>query len=118
MGSLLRFAIGESAPLVQGTIWSTFMVNVVGCLAIGIVAPRINGVTSPLLHVFVVTGVLGGFTTFSAFAGEIVLTISESGGAASWAVALLYMGATIVVGLLAVPLGVRLGNLGHSEAAR
>lgn len=110
LGSLARFAVEESAPLVHGSIWATFAVNVLGCLAIGITATRLRPDASPTLHLFLITGVLGGFTTFSAFAAEVVLTANGPAQGSSVGPALLYMGATLVVGLLAVPLGVRVSR--------
>lgn len=107
LGSLARFAIEASAPLVHSTIWATLAVNVVGCFAIGLVAARLTPATPPWVHVFFVTGLLGGFTTFSAFAAEVVITANGS----EFGTALLYMGATLIIGLLAVPLGVRASAL-------
>jgi fluoride exporter len=107
LGSLARFAIEQSAPLVHSTIWATFVVNLVGCFAIGLVAARLTPTTPPWVHVFFVTGLLGGFTTFSAFATEVVITVNGS----EFGTALLYMGATLIMGLLAVPLGVRASAL-------
>lgn len=107
LGSLARFAIEQSAPFVHGSIWATFAVNVLGCLAIGIVIPLLQPASASRLHLFLVTGVLGGFTTFSAFAAEVVLTADGQAQGSSTGLALLYMGATLLVGVLAVPLGVR-----------
>lgn len=128
LGSLARFAIEQSAPLVHGSIWATFAVNVLGCLAIGIVISLLQSSSSfpssfsarssPLLHLFLVTGVLGGFTTFSAFAAEVVLTADGQGQGGSAGLALLYMGATLLVGLLAVPLGVRVAATLRGGGAR
>lgn len=124
LGSLARFAIEQSAPLVHGSIWATFAVNVLGCLAIGIVISLLQSSSSssarssPLLHLFLVTGVLGGFTTFSAFAAEVVLTAGGQVQGSSTGLALLYMGATLLVGLLAVPLGVRVAATLHGGGAR
>jgi CrcB protein len=107
LGSLARFAMEQSAPFVHSTIWATFAVNVVGCFAIGLVAARFTPATPPWVHVFFVTGLLGGFTTFSAFAAEVVITANDS----EIGTALLYISATLIVGLLAVPLGVRASSL-------
>ncbi len=107
LGSLARFVIEQSAPLIHSTIWATLVVNVVGCCAIGLVAARFTPATPPWVHVFFVTGLLGGFTTFSAFAAEVVITAND----AEIGTALLYMGATLIAGLLVVPLGVRASAL-------
>jgi CrcB protein len=114
LGSLARF--GLSLALVDagrgGWPMATFLANVVGCLLIGIIA------SSPLvgrgphwLRPFAITGVLGGFTTFSAFALETGVLL-DSGRVL---LALSYAAGTMVTGLLAVRLGVVIaGREGHS----
>ena len=70
VGAGLRWAVGaawEHEP--GGWPWATLIVNMVGCLAIGIAARRLR--LGTLGWAFVVTGVLGGFTTFSSFAIEV-----------------------------------------------
>ena len=52
-----------------GWPWATLAVNLVGCVAIGIAARRLR--VGTVAWAFVVTGVLGGFTTFSSFAVEV-----------------------------------------------
>jgi CrcB protein len=56
------------------------------------------------LRPFIVTGVLGGFTTFSAFALETGVMLDEG----KFGLAGVYIGATLLLGMLAVPLGVRI----------
>lgn len=100
-GALARYAIdlgaaGLSLP------WATLAINLLGALAIGALVPWISshpkaGVLRPAL----VAGVLGGFTTVSAFAGDTVLLI-ESGQIVP---AIGYIAATLVGGLAAVALG-------------
>lgn len=103
MGSLARFAIAQAfgtdrLPILAATL----IVNVVGAFAIGFVFSYVRSRnSSPLLQPFLITGVLGGFTTFSAFAAEIVVT---SDGAFTMVG---YIAITLTAGLLAVPLGVR-----------
>lgn len=86
--------------------WGTLLVNVVGCLAIGYVLVVVR--TSPRASVllpFLVTGVLGGFTTFSALAVDTVVLLDVAP-----LTALIYLAATLIVGLLAVPLGATLAR--------
>ena len=69
VGATARWVIGELADLdpTSGEFpWATLVVNVIGCLLIGVVAARLTG----LARVGIATGVLGGFTTVSAFAVE------------------------------------------------
>jgi len=78
--------------------WGTLTVNVIGCLLIGIVfgISERSGLTNEW-RLFLATGLLGGFTTFSAFSYESISLIRD-GQAGS---ALLYIGCSIVLGLLA-----------------
>lgn len=61
-------ALGDTHPP-DAFPWATFAVNVLGSLCIGIAAARL--VRGTRRWAFVVTGVLGGFTTMSAFAVEL-----------------------------------------------
>jgi fluoride exporter len=75
IGSLLRFlsvlAIGTLLPVVRYPI-STFAVNVVGCFVMGVVVGlSTRSLASENIRLFLSTGILGGFTTFSAFGLEI-----------------------------------------------
>jgi CrcB protein len=78
IGSLLRFAVYHLARLwlPPSFPFGTFLVNVLGGLAAGLVAgamlQRSAGGADPL-YLFVMTGVLGGFTTFSAFSVDALL---------------------------------------------
>lgn len=100
IGGLARYGLDQALNF---TPWATLTVNVLGCLAIGIVMARVAGRPSAL---FWLAGVLGGFTTFSAFAaGTVLLLLDDQAG---WALA--YIGSTLILGLLAVPLGERLAR--------
>ncbi len=93
-GASARWAVGtQLAPDAAGAFpWHTFVINVVGCLAIGLVAAR---VARPSLGwAFVATGVLGGFTTMSGFAVELN-DLAEAGETAT---VVLYLVATLTVG--------------------
>ena len=82
---------------------ATLVVNVVGCLAIGVLsgfATRSEFLT-PSVRLFMITGLLGGFTTFSAFGFETFLL----GKASLGMMALANIAAQIVLGLGAVWLG-------------
>ncbi|CAB4965234.1 unannotated protein [freshwater metagenome] len=104
VGSLARHSvsiiIGAHDP--QALPWGTLGVNVTGCLAIGALATALPVVAARWwLRPLLITGVLGGFTTFSAFALEtgVLLDVGSAGTAA------LYVGGTVLAGLLAVHLG-------------
>ncbi|MDO8308531.1 MAG: CrcB family protein [Actinomycetota bacterium] len=106
LGSSARYgvalAMGEHP--VDAWPWATFLVNVVGALAIGIVAIQL--VDQPALRPFVITGILGGFTTFSALAVEAGSMLDA--GRPGWALA--YVAATVAAGLLAVRAGMAIGR--------
>jgi CrcB protein len=85
---------GAGTPHVPGTWpWATLVVNVVGCLLIGVAARTLS--TGTVAWAFAVTGVLGGFTTFSALAVEL----NDLADAERLAVAVLYGAVTLVAGV-------------------
>jgi CrcB protein len=101
-GALARFWVGLAAVATLGTAWpfGTLLVNVAGSFAIGVVAS--GPWASEAVRAAVVTGVLGGFTTFSAFSLETVRMI-ETGRTGS---ALAYVAAQVVLCLSAAAAGV------------
>jgi CrcB protein len=74
LGALARYLLGGAVHrLIPGFFpWGTFVVNVVGCLAFGLVAGFAESrlVVGPGTRAFILIGVLGGFTTFSSFIFE------------------------------------------------
>ncbi len=106
LGSLARFAVSVALGLEQWDTtrlpWATLAVNLIGCLAIGIVAASAAVAAGPTwLRPFLITGFLGGFTTFSALALETGLLLDDG----QLLVAAAYLVVTMVFGLLAVRLG-------------
>jgi CrcB protein len=85
---------------------STFVVNVTGCLVIGVLAALVehHDFFSPSSRLFLFTGLLGGFTTFSAFAYEGAFLIRRGMFNVATAYALL----SVVAGLVAVWMGMKL----------
>lgn len=70
IGAGLRWAAGASWTHDRGGwSWATLAVNLIGCAIIGLAARRLR--VGTVAWAFVVTGVLGGFTTFSTFAVEV-----------------------------------------------
>lgn len=105
LGSVARHALGSQVQQWATTRfpWPTFAVNVLGCLAIGLLAGlgeryRVLGADARL---FLFTGVLGGFTTFSAF-GLDTLRLLHRG---EWPLAAAYVGASVALGIAAVWFG-------------
>lgn len=110
IGGTLRYLI---AQMVQSKFLSTFpfgtlTVNIVGCFVIGLVfgmSEKLN--LSPEWRLFLATGICGGFTTFSAFSLETMQLLRDG----QIFFGLLYIAASILVGLLAVYLGMTLLKL-------
>lgn len=82
--------------------WGTYLINVSGCFAMGVVAGFASGGSlSPQARLFLGTGLLGGYTTFSAFGLEAQVLLSDGRLAA----ALSYLLGQVVLGVLGVFLG-------------
>jgi len=82
IGSALRYTVSglvHRAIPFAGFPYGTLVVNLVGCLAIGLLAgfAESRQVIGPELRIFLFLGVLGGFTTFSTFAYEGVELIQH-----------------------------------------
>jgi len=109
VGSVLRYKLGGFA-LHHTQAWnfpiSTFGVNVVGCFAIGILAALVehHDLFSPSIRLLLFTGLLGGFTTFSAFGYESVFLLRCGLLSAATSYVLL----SVVCGLGAVLVGMKL----------
>jgi fluoride exporter len=90
LGSMARHWVNwELAHRLERSVpYATLVVNVAGCVAIGVLAGRIASGRlhlTPMLRTFVFVGVLGGFTTFSSF-GLDTFTLGHGGDhvAALW----------------------------------
>jgi fluoride exporter len=79
--------------------WATLVVNVVGCVLIGVAARAVA--LDTVSWAFVVTGVLGGFTTFSALAVEL----NDLADADRMTLAIVYAGLTLAAGVGATAIG-------------
>ena len=105
VGSVLRYllsSINTSFP------WGTFAVNILGSLLIGLLVGLVSkGVLSPEMKLLMVTGFCGGFTTFSTFANES-FGMMKVGDVLQMA---LYVGISVVIGILAVWGGMALSYL-------
>lgn len=106
VGSVGRYLVGgwvhRAMPFVAFPV-GTLVVNVAGCLAIGLLAglAEARQLFGPDLRVFLLIGVLGGFTTFSSFAHESLALARD----AELGRALLNVAAQVVLGLVAAWLG-------------
>jgi CrcB protein len=95
-GLVQRYSNGEFP-------FGTLAVNVIGCLAIGYVIGLVEyrQLLGPNLRLFLIVGVLGGFTTFSAFGYETFALLRDS---QHW-LALANVAANTVTGIIAVVVG-------------
>jgi CrcB protein len=105
IGGLARYATTELVGTHPASFpWATFVENVVGCLLLGalmVVLVELRG-PSRYARPFLGVGVLGGYTTFSAYTSEI-RALAASGHTVT---AALYLAGSVVAGLLATLVGV------------
>ena len=104
IGGMLRLAANRAGIYLSLSFpWSTLFVNVSGSLAIGLIAGwfALRGQAGQTFRLFLTTGVLGGYTTFSAFALDTVL-LWERGQ--TWGSAV-YVTSSVVLSIAGVFLG-------------
>lgn len=107
VGSLARYGVGVAAARMFGLgfPWATLAVNVVGGLAMGLLAARV-GPEHEHLRLLLGVGALGGFTTFSAFSLETVRLMEHQPGLAA-----LYVAASLILSAGACWAGLTLGRI-------
>jgi CrcB protein len=105
VGSVTRWLVGVWAARWTAFPWATLIVNLVGALAIGLVIAALGarGLLDSRWRPVIVTGLLGGFTTFSAFAYETVALADQR----RLSTAAVYVAVTMIGGLAACWLGLR-----------
>lgn len=98
-GWVLHHTVAEKFP------WSTFSVNVLGCLVMGVLSGFIERLDwfTPQMRLLLLTGLLGGFTTFSAFGLETVYLLRRG---ELW-VAAAYALASVIMCVLALWFGLK-----------
>jgi CrcB protein len=105
IGAVARYSVSEAWPTAPASFpWSTFVVNVTGCLLIGQLMVVLLEVwrPGPYARPFLAIGVLGGYTTFSTYTSDTRALLLD--GRAP--VALAYLFGTMVAALLATYVGV------------
>ena len=111
-GAIARYLVAGwtmAAAAPQKFPLGTFAVNLAGCLLAGLLAGlagRHPGWLSPDLRLLLFVGVLGGFTTFSAFGLETAHLLRRG----EWLVAAGYAGGSVVLGIAAVWIGLRMAG--------
>jgi CrcB protein len=101
MGSVCRYllSLGINRQLTTAFPTGTFVVNLTGCFLIGLlygIAIRYSWLTAEW-RLFLITGICGGYTTFSSFSSEAVGLIREG----NYGFFVLYVTLSVVLGLLA-----------------
>lgn len=84
--------------------WGTLAVNLLGCLAIGLLAAWVGD--RSWVRLLLMTGVLGGFTTFSAFGVQTIQLLQQQ----RWLAAVAYVALSVLGGLAATWAGWLLGR--------
>jgi CrcB protein len=108
IGSIARYLChrGIAAVFLHPFPWGTLVVNITGCLLIGIFFGlhfKTAGATENW-KLFLMTGLCGGFTTFSAFTLEGIGLLKEQ----KLALFFMYVAASVLLGLLATFVGMKL----------
>jgi len=119
VGTAVRALLAQAFPAVDGISWSILTINVVGAFCLGLLldtlarrGPDVGRRRS--LRLFVGTGVLGGFTTYSTLADDTARLLDGGRWAAGGGYALL----SVVLGLAAVVAGLAVAGALTKRAAR
>jgi fluoride exporter len=108
IGTVMRYLAGQWVTLnFSQSGLGTLLVNSLGSFIIGFVYGISAEKLSPELSAIIAVGILGGFTTFSAFSLDTILYFKEG----RYLMAAAYVGVMILVGLLATYLGISLSKL-------
>jgi CrcB protein len=108
LGSAARYGVNVWSARMLGSEfpWHTMIVNILGCFAmgalVGLMALKLS--VSNDIRAFLTTGILGGFTTFSAFSLDFALLVERKSYGAAGA----YAAGSVLVSLLAVFAGLYL----------
>jgi fluoride exporter len=106
LGGALRHGVNQAMQRLvgPGLPMGTLTVNVVGCFAMGLVVSyfAFRGEAPQSLRLFLATGVLGGFTTFSAFSLDFALLLERG----QVGLALAYAAASVVGSIVAIFAGI------------
>lgn len=110
IGAAARYGVNVTTPKLvgHGFPWSTMIVNITGSFIMGLLISvmALAWSTSQEMRVFLTTGILGGFTTFSAFSLDFVTLYERK----DYGLAFGYAGGSVVLSLLAVFAGLYLAR--------
>lgn len=107
LGGVLRWLVATLLnPLWGGFALGTLAVNCIGGFVIGAVIVWFTRVPDDMLRLFVITGILGGFTTFSAFSAESLALVQRG----EWALASGHTLSHVLGALLCAGLGFKVAR--------
>jgi CrcB protein len=118
LGSMARYGVGLAAARAfpaSAWPWGTLTVNLVGGLAMGLLVGWLGlraGAEQETVRVFAAVGLLGGFTTFSAFSLETVLMIQRR----EYGMAGVYVGLSVVLAIAALLVGLMIARRAFGAA--
>jgi CrcB protein len=117
LGSMARYGLGLTlGRVLPGAAWpwGTFAANLIGGLLMGLLAGWLayRGQGGESVRLFAAVGLLGGFTTFSAFSLETALMIQRR----DWGVAGLYVAVSTVLAVAALFLGLMIARRAFGAA--
>ncbi|MDP2131543.1 MAG: fluoride efflux transporter CrcB [Erythrobacter sp.] len=110
VGALARYQVGRVVTHLAGPNgafpWGTLTVNLIGSLAMGallgwLARGSVSTASSETMHLLIGVGLLGGFTTFSAFSSELVAMIHRG----QIMLGLAYGSASLIAGMAAIIIG-------------
>ena len=106
IGASARYltSVGAMRLIGPGFPWATLAVNVLGSFLMGVLVVVLAHKSGTRFAPFLMTGILGGFTTFSAFSLD-ALTLYERGQVGQ---AGLYVGTSVILSLFAIVAGMAL----------
>ncbi|MEJ2154058.1 MAG: fluoride efflux transporter CrcB [Desulfobacteraceae bacterium] len=105
-GAVMRYLVSGGVQKWTQSVdfpYGTLSVNLIGCLVIGMLTrlDEIHSLLTPEMRFFILIGLLGAFTTYSTFSNEAMNLINDR----RFSIAVLYIAAHLVMGLLAVLAG-------------
>lgn len=98
----IQYRVGARFPA------GTLAINLIGCLLLGVIGEfSLNHISVPPdWRIGLTIGLMGGFTTFSTFGWDTVRMLNDG----EWLKAIVYVGASVLGGIICMIAGMRLGN--------
>lgn len=110
-GALTRYYVGQQLGRLWGNSipYSTFVINVTGCFMVGFLVVFSLGqavMLHPDLRLLLLNGFAGSYTTFATYEMESAQLLAQK----NWTLELGYWGGTVVLGLVALQIGITSGE--------